>query len=103
MKETINFLNQVTKVKRFCFWFRAHDGQALGMQVVWQELTSCLLGSLESRCLYILFVKFTEKVLSYPSISCGNISICVLFEHWESFFLEGHDNAKAETWGSFIT
>lgn len=61
MKETINFLHPVTKVKRFGFLFRANDGQALAMQVVWHELTSCLLGSLESR-FCILIVNFTEKV-----------------------------------------
>lgn len=42
-------------------------------------------------------------MLSHPSISCDNTSIWVSFEHWESFFLQHHDNAKGETLGSFIT
>lgn len=76
MKETVNFLHLVKKkVRRFGFWFRAKDGQALGMHIVWQELTSCLLGSLESRYFYILLINFTEEVLSYPSISCDSTSI----------------------------
>jgi len=61
LQETLHFFQLATTVMRVVFWFRTDDIQALGMQVVWLELTIYLLGSLEGVCLYLLWVNFTEK------------------------------------------
>lgn len=50
-KKQFNFSSWQQKVS-VAFWFRIDDTQALGMQVVWFELTVCLSGSLEGVCLY---------------------------------------------------